>query len=283
MAVNPYGRTTRRSGVVLNWRTVEMLEVAEMHYLDQLGIVPLRLAQGSYTTAVAASGGTHAGGGALDVSVRNLTTDQRKSVVWALRKQGFAAWLRTPAQGFVYHIHAIAVGDHEMSAAAAQQVVWYKQGLNGLWPPHQGPDDGPRVAWTEYRQEIDLSYYGPERWDARDKAALLDIPVGEVKLPDGRTVTPDVGQCMRAAYWLRFRLATGAAGADTLAQEMFSADGIFRNMNQPETLPDGSPNPAARGPLAWFISDLENTQDIQGKALTEVAADVAAVKAKVGA
>jgi len=164
MAVDPYGRTTRR-GVLLNNRTVEMLEVAEMHWLRSFA--PLVLTQGSYSTSVSASGGTHDGGGALDVRARDLTRSQIDSVVSALRKQGFAAWHRTPSQGdWPEHIHAIAIGDKEMSPAAKQQVVDYKNGLNGL--ANKGADDGPKVTWTEYRQGIDLSYYGPEKWDSDD-------------------------------------------------------------------------------------------------------------------
>jgi len=164
MTVDPYGRTTRR-GVLLNNRTVEMLEVAEMHWLRSYA--PLVLTQGSYSTSVSQSGGTHDGGGALDVRARDLTGSQRDSVVTALRKQGFAAWLRTPSQGdWPYHIHAIAIGDKELSPAAKQQVTDYKNGLNGL--ANKGADDGPQVTWTEYRQGVDLSYYGPEKWDGDD-------------------------------------------------------------------------------------------------------------------
>lgn len=166
MAVDPYGRTRKR-GVLLNYRTLEMLEITELRSLDRLGIVPLSLSQGSYNTSVSASAGTHAGGGALDVRVRNLNRNQREAVVYALRRTGFAAWLRTPAQGnWPYHIHAVAIGDKELSPAARQQVIDYRNGLNGL--ANKGPDDGPRVPWTVYRQDIDLSYYGPERWDKDD-------------------------------------------------------------------------------------------------------------------
>jgi hypothetical protein len=78
------------------------------------------------------------------------------------------------------HIHAIAIGDQEMSPQAAQQVVWYKQGLNGLWPSGGGPDTGPDVPIHVYRQDIDMSYYGPAGkngvggWDSDDWKELRD-------------------------------------------------------------------------------------------------------------
>jgi hypothetical protein len=279
VAVDPYDKNTKR-GVTLNNRTLEMFEVAELKYLMNTGLVPLTLSQGSYTSANPSSGGTHDGGGALDVKVANFTTRsnytdaQRKAIELALRKMGFAAWIRNPNQGnWPWHIHAIAIGDKQMSSAAAQQVIWYKQGLNGLWPPTQGPDTGPDVTWTEYRQDVDLSYYGFEHYDADDWKKYLSVELGDVTLPDGRTVSPNIGQALRAAYWLRYRLAEGVDGADKLAREMFSADGIFRNQSvEDET------SPSARGPLTWFISDLEATQDADHQKLADVAADVTAIK-----
>jgi len=75
------------------------------------------VSQGSYCKlqkyCAAASGGTHDGGGALDIKVSGLTTTQRWRTVRALRAAGFAAWLRTPGQCggcWPYHIHAIAIG-----------------------------------------------------------------------------------------------------------------------------------------------------------------------------
>lgn len=165
----PYGRTTFR-GVTLNWRTAEMLVVAE----KKISIAPLELSQGSWSLA-ATSGGTHAGGGALDVRASKggnaFTRTQLDEIQLELRRIGFAAWVRTPAQGdWPYHVHAIAIGDRDMSDQAAQQVTWYKQGLNGLWPPAQGPDYGPAPIWTQYPQtltELEM--------DATEHAALMRV------------------------------------------------------------------------------------------------------------
>ena len=280
MAVNPYGRTRKR-GVVLNWRTVEMLEITELRELRTL--TPLSLSQGSYDNTVEQSGGTHAGGGALDVRLRDIPSTKWTQIVAALRRTGFAAWLRRPSQGdWPYHIHAIAIGDHELSTAAKQQVTWYKQGLNGLWPPKQGPDDGPRVRWTEYRQDIDLSYYGPERWDARDFTRLftkwLDVRVGSFTRPDnGEVIKPDVAMCLRAAYWVRTRLSN--QGLDGVAKQLFTADNIIRNRGvDPKVDPQN-----AYLTLATFISDIENTQDLDHQSLETLKTDVAAIKAKLDA
>lgn len=58
-----------------------------------------------------------------------------------LRQVGFAAWLRTPAQGFAYHIHAVALSDPDLSSGAQHQAGDYYLGYNSL--AGRGSDDGP--------------------------------------------------------------------------------------------------------------------------------------------
>jgi hypothetical protein len=126
-------RTDSYGGKRVNTRTRLMLAAADAK-------VPLaiRLTQGSYNPGgVGASAGTHDGGGVVDVTVTGLTTTQRWRLVKALRTVGFAAWLRTPAQGFSYHVHAVAVGDPDIwqrdgGHVARDQVCDYYRGLNGL-------------------------------------------------------------------------------------------------------------------------------------------------------
>lgn len=111
---------------------------------------PLVITQGCYNAGgVAASAGTHDGGGAVDIRARDLTGAQIAEAVLKLRHVGFAAWHRTPAQGnWVEHIHCIAIGCPDLSSGAAYQVTAYKNGRNGL--ANNGKDDGPRtyVGWT---------------------------------------------------------------------------------------------------------------------------------------
>jgi hypothetical protein len=146
-------RRTIVDGRVLNKRTADMLHRAE----QRLGY-GLTVTQGSYNRGgVVQSAGTHDGGGALDLSVRNLRNINE--VVKTLREVGFAAWHRLPSQGpWVEHIHAIAIGDPELSSGAASQVRYYKDGLNGL--ANHARDDGPRLAkipvWPIPLQPISL-------------------------------------------------------------------------------------------------------------------------------
>ncbi len=124
-------------GRTVNVRTREMLKLAAAW-----ANTTLSLTQGSYNKGVSASAGTHDGGGVVDISVNGWSSSKRTAVVVALRKAGFAAWLRTPAQGFSYHIHACAIGDREMASGAKNQVQAYFNGRNGL--ANNGRDDAPR-------------------------------------------------------------------------------------------------------------------------------------------
>lgn len=136
------------NGHILNARTLWMLHLTAQLYSGRGN--PLNVTQGSYVDDVAASFGTHAGGGAVDISIRVkdtpgiiLSYDEMVELVRALRQAGFAAWLRLPEDlnpPTPLHIHAIAVGDSELSSAARRQLdgpEGYFRGLDGV-PPEQG-------------------------------------------------------------------------------------------------------------------------------------------------
>lgn len=133
-------------GETVNGRTAAMLKAA-----GKKAGVDFDITQGSYNAGgVGASAGTHDGGGALDISVNNVK--DKTAAVKALRQVGFAAWERTPAQGFDPHIHAIAVSDTDMSPEAQDQVGDYYTGKNGL--ASGASDDGPKVkkvTWEEHQ------------------------------------------------------------------------------------------------------------------------------------
>jgi hypothetical protein len=136
-------------GVTINTRTKAMLLAAE-----QLAGITVSLTQGSYNPGgVDASAGTHDGGGAMDISVSGMSSTTRTNLIKALRQVGFAAWYRTPAQGFAYHVHAMAISDPDLSSGAQHQTGDYYLGLNGL--AGRGADDGPpvtKVTWEEYQR-----------------------------------------------------------------------------------------------------------------------------------
>lgn len=127
---------------ILNARTLAMLAHAQTLYDGPIDLTGRAITQGSYNGGgVALSFGTHDGGGAVDVSVRNLPIDWSilwddiEPVIMALRTAGFAAWYRDEEDGMSPHIHAIAIGDAELSEAAALQIdgrYGYLRGFDGL-------------------------------------------------------------------------------------------------------------------------------------------------------
>lgn len=101
--------------------------------------------QGSYNAGkVAASGTTHARGGAADIRVWNLPKSKLEAFVVALRERNCCAWLRDKAHGWKTgdHIHVILRDDPDLSSGAAKQVAEYDRGLDGL--QRGGKDYHPR-------------------------------------------------------------------------------------------------------------------------------------------
>jgi hypothetical protein len=146
------------NGHQLNQRTYEMLAYAAQLYGGAIDITGSAITQGSYTRAVEASFGTHSGGGAVDLSVMapgtfTILEEDIEPLIRALRLAGFAAWYRdfnVLYEGSPVHIHAIAIGDRELSLAGREQLAgphgyfWGYDGLpvNGGAPtrdPHGGP------------------------------------------------------------------------------------------------------------------------------------------------
>jgi hypothetical protein len=131
------------NGWIINQRTLSMLIHAQELYGGELEITGSAITQGSYQDSVAASFGTHAGGGAVDISVLRKNTytvmwDDINPLLRALRLAGFAAWLRDYGELYTdspIHIHAIAIGDRELSPAAEDQLTGpagYFRGFSGL-------------------------------------------------------------------------------------------------------------------------------------------------------
>ena len=130
-------------GWSLNQRTLSMLAHAQGLYGGELEITGHAITQGSYHDSVAASFGTHSGGGAVDLSVLRRDTytvlwDDIEPLLRALRAAGFAAWLREYGELHTdspIHIHAIAIGDRDLSPAAQEQLTGeagYFRGFSGL-------------------------------------------------------------------------------------------------------------------------------------------------------
>lgn len=121
-------------GVTLNGRTIEMVNQAEA-WAKKHGVPPgWALYQGSFHSGTAASAGTHDGGGAIDLktTASGKSSKQIRVMVEALRRAGFAAYHRAAPAWSPDHIHAIAIGDRELSSGARSQVREYFAGGDGL-------------------------------------------------------------------------------------------------------------------------------------------------------
>lgn len=142
------------NGEILDNGTYDLLRMAEQLLGRQLHLV-----QGSFSTRVGASGSTHAGAGAMDVTVpRGVSWE---AAVAALRQVGFAAWHRTPAQGpWGHHIHAIARGAAGLSAAAARQVQDYLRGGDGLGRVNNNVPSFAKGAWKILQNQMAYLHRG---------------------------------------------------------------------------------------------------------------------------
>ena len=134
----------------LNQRTFEMLEYAAVLYQGEIDLTGHAITQGSYSNGEPQSFGTHSGGGAVDISVMRegsytVLYPEIFELVRALRAAGFAAWFRDFDEvylGSPVHIHAIAIGDEQLSDAAENQLIGdsgYFKGLSGLFDEYGNP------------------------------------------------------------------------------------------------------------------------------------------------
>jgi hypothetical protein len=186
-------------GKRLNTRTRDMILAAE----KILGY-PFHIIQGSYNSGVSASAGTHDGGGAVDVWGKGGS--HVAAEVAALRKVGFAAWGRTPAQGdWGYHEHAIAKGDPELSRGARNQVTAYMNGRNGL--ASNGRDTFTRAyvnnTWEKYKASVT---------PVKPPAALPSFHTLSVKAgADGKALSPWTK--LEVEKFLSYCVRTGALSA----------------------------------------------------------------------
>ena len=144
------------SGVTLNVRTIRMLKAAGRRVGGRSCV--LDATKGSYTGPDGSSQATHAGGGAVDLSIRTRCGRSIKRVVRKLRRVGFAAWYRNwPGNR---HIHAVAISDPDMATEIAfpgwfdarEQIVAFAQRKNGLNGATTGPMTRGLRTWEAFRR-----------------------------------------------------------------------------------------------------------------------------------
>lgn len=130
--------------VTFRGHTFDARTIAMIRWAEKRAGFTFTIAQGSYNTGgVAASAGTHDGGGAVDFSVRSLDKAQVLALLRALKDAGFAAWHRDARAGvWGEHVHAIAIGCKDLAPIAARQVRSFDDKRDGL--ASNGPDNSYR-------------------------------------------------------------------------------------------------------------------------------------------
>jgi hypothetical protein len=196
------------AGYKINSRTYQMLEYASELTGDKIHFLE-KITQGSYSNNGPISFGTHLGGGAVDLSVFKGSSIMRNDIevmIIALRVAGFAAWYRAPGDlgpNSDPHIHAVAIGDQELSESALEQI----NGDDGYFSGKSGIPDNPYID----------RHGGPVicRWMVDD--GLVDpiylqqtiftptLPVTEViKNAAERYITQSEEETYQAAYAMNF-------------------------------------------------------------------------------
>lgn len=189
-------RTTFR-GATVDTQTAAMLTEVE-----RLLGRRLRITQGSWSTSVSASGGTHGGAGVVDISTRDTTWAEDLDTVRALRTVGFAAWIRSPDEGpWPEHIHAVAVDVPGLAAAAARQVAAARAGRDGL--ARGGPDPHadlgvPVTTWADYQRTKEDDMPAPKDWTKADWQAFDEHVFDTVWRRDALTNRDAKGKAVEA-------------------------------------------------------------------------------------
>ena len=233
MGVNDPYEIIRVDGVKLDRMTAQAVSQMETRLGRQL-----RIMQGSYNQGgVAASAGTHDGGGAVDLSAADWERTVRVG-----RDVGFAMWRRTPAEGpWGEHIHGILIGNVKASAGAKRQVVQYKAGLNGLasrrrdpFPYRPNPIKNfifrlvPTYGISLAATRVDFinaleGGRNPSRFRGKVIQRLLNRKNGEKLLVDGI-----IGR-QTVAAWYRWETRVGGSDVRPRVPDQKSLSILFRN------------------------------------------------------
>ncbi|MEM6533664.1 MAG: hypothetical protein AAF654_13645 [Myxococcota bacterium] len=146
----PDYRKIQRDEVVLNRRTVEMLSAAKRLLGEDMRLSVLR---GSYLKDHD-SEHPHQGGGVVDLNIR--PSSEVNTAVEILRATGFAAWYR--ARGDRHHIHAVAIGDRDLSAGAQWQVQSFFEGRDGRTRGEEDPHGHRNTEVPEWTRKYRVRY-----------------------------------------------------------------------------------------------------------------------------
>ena len=196
-----------------------MLQQAAKLYGGEIDVAGAAIIQGSYSNNSIDSPDAHLGGGEVDISVAIPKTNhvlytEIEPLIRVLRTVGFAAWLRDendlePGSGS--YIHAIAIGDNDLSPAAQEQLTGPAGYLRGndsqsVSSDHSGldlygsplicrwmvdagyvdmptptPIPTPSLPWQERLRQAALAYQAQYPEDAEEIARSLNFLDGKTE------------------------------------------------------------------------------------------------------
>lgn len=203
----------------LSTRTYKMLQQAALLYGGEIDVAGKAILRGSYRDNPQDSLDPHIGGGVVDISVTvpnasHILFTEIEPLIRALRTVGFATWLNDQEEngaGSGAHIHAIAIGDVDLSPAAQEQLTGSGGYLNGnniqpvtnsfsglglqgppvicRWMLEAGytdlrtpvPTPTPSLPWQERLRLAALAYVAPYPEDAEEIARSLNFLDGKTE------------------------------------------------------------------------------------------------------
>lgn len=164
---DPLEKIAWRGWPRMDRKTAAALLVAEHRLGYEMDVV-----QGPYNTSVGASGGTHAGGGVVDLSPYDYGRKVR-----VLRELGFAAWYRPAIAGlWPAHVHAVMIGHQDLAPSAFRQTESYARGRNGLV--------GDAIDSDPYHPKVENFSYATYLRDGRLAEKIEGIQATRQKLLD---------------------------------------------------------------------------------------------------
>lgn len=211
------------SMMMLEWR----LRKAGLIARDLSGLIT----QGAYNRGgVAASVGTHDGGGVLDVPPILVNTAAKRRI-W--RDSGVAMWYRRASEGpWRDHGHGVWDGCPHLSAGAKRQITAYRQGRNGL--ANNRADQGPKPATYRSWQAAHSAFL-----DSLTPVERLLLTMDETKLraiiadEAGKATATALGRMSfptpRDIWNVIYRRFWGGGADTTVAKAVFEVDRAVHN------------------------------------------------------
>jgi len=117
--------TARVRDCLLAWQKLYRLRAKKPKF-------KIRLAQGSFSHSVPASGSTHDGDAVTDIRTDGMSNEDIRLFTRCGKQVGAQPFVRDERDGMGPHVHSLFATDAQMSDSAKWQVKEYDAGRNGL-------------------------------------------------------------------------------------------------------------------------------------------------------